>query len=240
MKVVISQSMYFPWVGLLEQIRLADIFVHYDDVRFPRRSFCNRVQVKTANGIKWLTVPLRDRHQGQRIDEALIDDRTDWRSQHRDVLKQAYRKATFRDEMLALVDEVFLKKAQTLADVSRASIMAIASYFQLTNATQFKCSASLGIGGSSSQRLHDLCLTLGAKVYVTGHGASNYLDHDLFERSGIQVHYMKYRMVPYHQLHGEFTPYVTSLDLIANCGRDRSDVICSEAIYWKEFLNGSK
>ena len=29
MKVVISQPMLFPWVGMLEQIMLADVFVHY-------------------------------------------------------------------------------------------------------------------------------------------------------------------------------------------------------------------
>ena len=36
MNVVISQSMYFPWVGMLEQIRLADVFVFYDDVQFSK------------------------------------------------------------------------------------------------------------------------------------------------------------------------------------------------------------
>ena len=63
MNLVISQSMYFPWVGMLEQIRLADVFMHYDDVQLAR-GFYNRVQVKTAQGARWLTVPLRDKHQG--------------------------------------------------------------------------------------------------------------------------------------------------------------------------------
>ena len=31
--VVISQSMLFPWVGTLEQMLLADVFIHYDDVK---------------------------------------------------------------------------------------------------------------------------------------------------------------------------------------------------------------
>lgn len=239
MKIVISQSMYFPWVGLLEQVRLADVFVHYDDVQYAR-GFINRVQVKTASGMKWMTVPLRDFHRGQRIDEVVIDDRTDWRRQHRDTLRQAYFGAPFRDEMLALVDDVFSRDVQTLADVSRESILALARYFGLTEATHFCLSSALGVGGSSSQRLHDLCVVTGAKTYITGHGARNYLDHKLFDQSGIQVNYMNYRMVPYAQLHGEFTPYVTSLDLVANCGRDGGNVICSEAIFWKDFLDGTK
>ncbi len=238
MQIVISQSMYFPWVGLLEQIRLAEIFVHYDDVQLTR-GFYNRVQVKTQQGSRWLTVPLRDRHRGQNIDETLIDDRTDWRSQHRDILRQSYLKAHFRDEMLALVDRVFAESMTTLADVSRSSILALANYFELSNHCQFVDSKELGIGGNSSQRLHDLVKALDGDVYITGHGAKNYLDHELFEKSGIAVQYMKYQCLPYPQLHSEFTPYVTALDLVANCGREGAQVIQSKSINWRKFVNES-
>lgn len=236
MKVVISQSMYFPWVGLLEQIRVADIFVHYDDVQYAR-GFYNRVQIKTANGSKWMTIPLSNLHRGQRIDEVLIDNQTDWRSQHRDVLKQAYMKAPFRDQMLSMVDEVFSKPATTLSDVSRESILALARYFKLDSKTNFMRSSDMKVQGASSQRLHDLCVAYAADIYVTGHGARNYLDHELFERSGIKVEYMEYKMNPYPQLHGDFTPYVSALDLVANCGNEGGSVICSNSIDWKDFVN---
>jgi hypothetical protein len=238
MRVVISQSMYFPWIGLLEQIRLADIFVHYDDVQYTR-GFYNRVQVKTANGIKWLTVPLRDHHRGQRIDEILVDNRVDWRKRHRDILRQAYLKAPFRNQMLALVDEVFDKPLHTLADISKASLLSLARFFGLTEAVQFINSVNLGITGSGSQRILDICCALGAKIYVTGHGARNYLDHDAFEKAGIGVRYMQYRCLPYPQLHGGFTPYVTALDLVANCGAEGKYYIQSETVDWRRFLDES-
>lgn len=236
MKVVISQSMYFPWVGLLEQVGLADIFIHYDDVQYAR-GFYNRVQIKTANGSKWITVPLSNHHRGQLIDEVLIDNQIDWRSQHRDALKQAYMKAPYRDEMLTLVDEVFSKSAISLSDVTRESIHALVRYFKLDTKVQFMSSSDMNIPGASSQRLHDLCVAVAADVYVTGHGARNYLNHDLFDRSGIKVEYMKYNMTPYPQLHGDFMPYVSALDLVANCGREGASVIASNSIYWKDFLN---
>ena len=228
--------MYFPWVGLLEQVRLADIFIHYDDVQYAR-GFYNRVQAKTANGSKWITVPLSNHHRGQRIDEVLIDNQTDWRSQHRDALKQAYMKAPYRDEMLALVDKVFSKSATFLSDVSRESIYALVRYFKLDTKVEFMSSSDMNISGASSQRLHDLCVAVAADVYITGHGARNYLNYDLFERSGIRVEYIKYNMIPYSQLHGEFTPYVSALDLVANCGQEGASVITSNSIYWKDFLN---
>ena len=231
--------MYFPWVGLLEQVRLSDTFIHYDDVQYAR-GFYNRVQIKTTNGIKWLTVPLKDQHRGQHIDEVQVDDRTDWRSQHRDILKQAYRESPYCNEMLALVDEVFSHHHKTLNDVSRNSFLALVNYFNLYEGKKYLDSSAMNIPGASSKRLHDLCLAMGADIYITGHGARNYLDHDLFDRSNIIVEYMRYQMRTYPQLHGKFTPYVTALDLVANCGRDGVQVICSESINWKEFINESK
>jgi hypothetical protein len=74
------------------------------------------------------------------------------------------------------------------------------------------------------------------KEYITGHGASQYLDHALFERERVLVSYMNYRKHPYPQLHGEFTPFVSVLDLIANQGQSGKDCICSGTRNWKDFV----
>ena len=235
-RVVISQSMYFPWVGLLEQIRLAEIFVHYDDVQFSKGSFSNRIQVKTQAKTRWLTIPLRDVQLGQRIDEVALDESRDWRSQHRNILVQAYKKAAFRDDLLSVVDRVFSQPAFSLSDVAKASVGALVNYFNLAAHRLFVDSKNLGIHGSSSQRVLDIVKAVGGNVYITGHGAQHYLDHQFFERSGVSVQYMHYRCIPYPQLHGDFTPYVTALDLVANCGKDGASVIQSEAVDWKRFI----
>ena len=40
--VVISQPMYFPWVGFLSQISMASTIIWLDDVQFSKGSFTNR------------------------------------------------------------------------------------------------------------------------------------------------------------------------------------------------------
>jgi hypothetical protein len=238
MRVVISQSMYFPWVGLLEQIRLADVFVHYDDVQVTR-GFYNRVQVKTASGVRWMTVPLQGHHRGARIDEVLLDDSRDWRGEHRELLRRSFAGAPHAREALELFDQVAARPARTLADVSRASVLALAGYFGLLAGRRFEDAAALGVGGSSSRRLLGIVAALGGTRYLTGHGARNYLDHELFERSGVAVEYMAYRRTPYPQPHGEFTPHVTALDLVARCGRQGLDVIDSPCVGWRRFIHGT-
>lgn len=227
--------MYFPWVGLLEQVRLADVFVHYDDVQFSR-GFYNRVQVKGQRGMSWITIPTKNYHRGQNIDAVQVDNDSGWREQHREVLRQAYLNSPFCSEMLGLVDKVFASGGVTVGEISRASILALVEYFAIGSHCLFLDSKTMQIGGASTQRLLDITSALSGGVYITGHGAKNYLDHKIFKNANIRVEYMDYRRMPYPQLHGEFTPYVTALDLVANCGRDGRKYLVSDTKYWEDFI----
>lgn len=234
--VVISQPMFFPWVGMFEQIRLADVFVHYDDAQFSKGSFTNRVQIKTARGSHWLTVPLRELKLGQRIMDVALDGRQDWRKRHLTLLGQAYEQAPFRDEMLSLVEGVYAKPAATISELAMASMDALRAYYAFPKPAQIVRSSQLGIGGSGSARVLDIVRNLSGSVYITGHGARNYLEHELFERQDVRVEYMDYQKLAYPQLHGEFTPFVSTLDLVANAGREGVSVFVSGTVHWKQFL----
>ena len=237
MIVVISQPMFFPWVGMFEQIRLANVYVHYSDVQFSKGSFVNRVQIKTADGIRWLTVPLEGLTLGQKINEVRISSRGNWRHRHLEMLRQAYDKSFYRDDMLSLVESVYRDENVTIGQLSEATLMAVCRYFGFDKNRRFVEIEDLGIGGSSSRRVLEVVQALGGNVYVTGLGARDYLNHELFENAGINVQYMNYRKTVYPQLHGEFTPFVSVLDLIANAGPDGERVIRSESVYWRDFLN---
>src|SRR5262249_46343852 len=169
-RVVISQPFFFPWVGMFEQVRLADVYVHYDDVQFSKGHFANRVQYKTAAGSAWLTVPLKDLHLGQLIKDVQFDDKKDWRARHLAQLAQAYDKAPYRDEMLALVREVYARPARGVCDVSVESIHAVCHYFGFADPEQFLFSSQMGVPGSSTQRVLETVEKVGGDVYITGHG----------------------------------------------------------------------
>lgn len=237
MIVVISQPMLFPWVGMLEQLRLADTFVDYSDVQFSKGSFVNRVQIKTEAGCKWMTVPLQDFHLGQQIDEVRCSRQVPWRHAHHSMLADAYQGARYRDDMLDLVDSVYRQGFEDIGSLSYASTCVLGQYFGLSSDIAFRRSSELETAGSGSQRVLGIVRELGGTTYVTGHGAVAYLDHELFESAGVRVEYMDYAKIPYPQLHGDFTPFVSALDLVANMGPDGANLIRSDAIYWKEFLN---
>lgn len=239
MRVVISQSMLFPWVGLLEQVRLADIFVHYDDVQFSKGSLVNRVQLKMPEGFRWMTVPLKQIHLGQRIDEVQIQPSSQWKEQHLDLLKRSLDGAPYALDAIKIAEQVYAEEYPHLGALARASLFALARYFGIDVCTQFIDVRALDVSGSSSNRVLDVVKKVQGNVYITGHGAANYLNHAQFENSGVQVEYMDYHLTPYPRSHGQFTPYVSGLDLVAHCGRAGVEYICSETLPWRKFVNES-
>lgn len=236
--IVISQPMYFPWFGLFEQLRLADVYVHYDDVQLAR-GFYSRVQVKTPRGTQMISVPLKNKHRGQKINESAINYEVDWVSHHRAVLINSYRRTKHLDDAISVFDLVTQKEPAVLSDLGRDSIVAIADYLGLTDGCTFRSSSLLGVQGSSSERLLNICKALGAQTYITGHGALKYLDHELFESSHVNVRYMEYSIREYEQVFPPFTPYVTALDIIAHQGRSASDFLNSSTVDWKTALERS-
>lgn len=240
MNIVISQSMLFPWVGMLEQINLADCFVHYDDVQFSKGSLVNRVQIKTVQGMRWMTVPLKNMHLGQHINEVEVAPVSKWRDNLLELLITSFEGAKYANDALEIANHVYSIEYPNIGALARASLMSLVGYFGLGKTRQFIDIKELEIEGSGSGRVLEVVRKLGGINYITGLGALKYLDHDLFETYGISVSYMQYRCCVYPQMYGEFTPYVSGLDLVANCGKEGIRYICSKTIDWRSLINESR
>lgn len=236
MRLVVSQPMFIPWPGLFEQIKLADIYVHYDDVQLPLgRSFMSRVQIKTPKGTQWLSASIDRGRSKSLISETVLSSKSDWRQKHLNLLRQNYHAADHFSLMLDLAESIYALKTDNLAAFNQHTIERLSGWLGLD--TEFRTSSELAIRGAGTQRLIDICRHLGASEYITGHGARHYLDHRAFEDAGIRVSYIDYDLTPYKQLHGEFTPYVTLLDAIANLGDPARDLLTSQVLYWRDFLS---
>lgn len=232
--LVLSQPMFFPWLGMFEQTKLADIHVHYNDVQFSKGSFANRVQIKAPQGTQWLTAPIDRQRSGKLISETLLCAKEKWVGSHIAKLNR-YDEAPHFAEMIAVAKEAYSNPTSVLSDFNVAAYERVAALLGIQ--TTFTDADGLFLHLHSSARVHAICKHFGATRYITGLGARNYLDHELFEKSGIRVEYMDYRKLPYRQLFGEFTPFVSVLDAIANCGSGARDLLVSQSVYWKEFID---
>jgi hypothetical protein len=228
--------MLFPWVGMFEQVALADVFVHYDDVQFSKGSFTNRVQLKTPTGSTWMTVPLANVHLGQLIRDLQADDSTRWRERHLEQLRGSLSGAPFLEPVLQLVAEVYATPGPLVETLIQGIEQVADRLDPSTAATQFVRSSDLSVAGVSGQRVLDIVRYFEGSVYVTGHGARGYLDAGAFEDAGVEVRYMDYACRPYPQMHGDFTPFVTVLDLLANAGPGAGSSLDPRTVDWRSFL----
>jgi hypothetical protein len=216
--VVILQPGYLPWLGFFDQLHRADTFVYYDDVQYDKHGWRNRNRIKTQSGSLWLTVPVRHGGGGgfPRILDVEIDTRTPWARKHITSIRQAYARAPFLGKYLPPLEELLQRKWERLVDLDMACAALMAEWFGLRR--RVERSSALNISGDRSERLVNICRSLGASKYVSGEAAQSYLDVPLFERHGVCVEWQQYVHPVYPQLHTGFISHLSALDLLLNCG----------------------
>lgn len=217
-KVLISQSNYIPWKGYFDAISKADVFVIYDDMQYTRRDWRNRNKIKTQNGVSWLSIPVDVKGKfNQKINETRISD-LGWAAKHWETIRHNYCKAAYFQEVKDFFEPLYLNcKELYLSEVNFRFIKACCDYLEIK--TEFKWSSEFDLKGDKSEKLLNLCLDLKGSTYISGPAAKEYLDLDLFEKSGINLEWMEYSGYPeYPQLHGAFVHHVSILDLLFNTG----------------------
>lgn len=223
-KAAILQSNYIPWKGYFDLIAYVDEFIMYDDVQYTKRDWRNRNQIKTKEGLKWLTIPVdAENHQtnGLRIRDVRIKN-LDFAAKHWDLILQAYSKAPYFSEIAAWLEPLYKDlRTDSLSALNRLFIEAICDYLRID--TKISNSWDYGLDGERTERLVSLCQQTGANIYISGPAAKSYLDESLFTRRNIKVEWFSYEgYLEYPQLHGEFVHNVSILDMLFNCGTHTS------------------
>lgn len=222
MNVVILQPSYIPWRGYFDQIRRADLFIFYDDVQYDKHGWRNRNQIKTAQGKQWLTIPVHSKGvtAGIPIRDVRIDWSKPWAKNHLKALTFAYQKAPYFKEYLPLLAAFYGRQDACLADFTIETSILLSRELGFTSTRFLRSSELPGIDGARTDRLIQILQRVGAKRYISGPSAREYIEPERFDRAGILLEYMEYNYPEYHQLYPPFDPYVTILDLLFMTGSD--------------------
>ena len=187
-------------------------------MQYTRRDWRNRNQIKTRDGLQWLTVPVEVKGKYfQKINETIISD-PDWGKQHWNKIVHNYGKAEFFSQYKDLFEEHYLNNNEKyLSRVNYNFLKVICDFLNIK--TNIRWSGEFELLEDRNERLLDICKKCNATDYYSGPAAKAYMDLSLFERENIKVHWFDYSGYPeYRQLHGEFTHAVSILDLIFNEG----------------------
>jgi hypothetical protein len=225
MQVGIIQSNYLPWRGYFDFIASVDLFIVHDDLQFTKGDWRNRNRIKTAQGLRWLTVPVHYRHTAQLICDTRIDHSKDWPREHLNAIRAHYAGAPFLRDVLTLVEEPLRAGHATIADLNVALLTRMCRYLDIH--TPIRQSRAFNPSGAKTERLLGLLAATGATAYLSGPSARNYLDESQFRAAGIRLEYKAYDYQEYPQLWGPFESAVSIVDPIANCGPRSRDFLRS-------------
>ena len=223
MIITVHQPHYLPWLGYLHRMASADLFILLDHVQFERGNYQNRTQILVHGAPRWLTVPVVQRSQKERICEKLVQNNDAggprwWSQVHFQTLRHAYREAACINVYLRELRAIFEARWECLADMNAAALEFLRGALGIR--TPIVRSSELGVDGAKSGLILNLCREVGADTLLAGLGGSrHYLDAQAFSEAGVGIAYQSFTHPVYPQCGGgTFVPGLSAVDLLFNCG----------------------
>jgi hypothetical protein len=231
-RVTLLQSNYLPWRGYFDFMAKCDEFIIYDSRQYTVNDWRNRNQVKTRDGVRWITVPVITKGRfGQRITDAEVVDHK-WIKSHLATVAAALGKAEFGKQTLEVLDECYelSVKTRSLHEINVGFLEAIHTALglecRLTDDSVYGIDEISDL--SPSAKVAELVQRAGGTRYLTGPRGLDYLDLADFATRGIAVDVLDYSTLgPYPQLFGEFVDHMSVIDLLANAGPKAASYLTS-------------
>jgi WbqC-like protein family len=230
MIVAIHQPHYLPWLGYLHRMAQVDLFILLDHVQFERRNHQNRSQIRVAGEARWLTVPVLQRSQKERIVDKLVDNSEPrpWGTIHFSTLRHAYRQAEHFTSYAEALRSILESRWERLTDLNRAMLDLLRDAFEIR--TPLARSSELGVDGTKSELILNLCRAAGADSLLAGFGGSRrYLDLEAFAAAGVSVKWHEFTHPVYRQCGAQpFIAGLASIDLLFNHGPQSRAILFQE------------
>ncbi|MCD6041494.1 MAG: hypothetical protein K0R40_1097 [Burkholderiales bacterium] len=233
MIVAIHQPHYLPWLGYLHRMAQVDLFVLLDHVQFERRNYQNRTTVRMNGESLWLTVPVMQQSQKERIVDKQVDNRIAgakaWPVAHFLTLRHAYGRAGYFGTYAPALQAIYDRPWQRLVDLNSATLDMLRDAFAIR--TPIVRSSALDVEGAKAELILNICRATGADALLAGMGGSRgYLDVDAFARAGVRVERHEFKHPVYPQSGPQpFIPGLSALDLLFNLGPESRDLLLGEA-----------
>ena len=110
MIITAHQPTYLPWLGLFNKIYYSDCFVLLDTVQYLPQEWMNRNKIKTANGERYLTVPVHTKGYLKKMNKEIkIDNSHDWQRKHLKSIFVSYKNTKYFNNYFPFFEDVYKK-----------------------------------------------------------------------------------------------------------------------------------
>ena len=197
------QPCYLPKLSFFYKMAQADIFVLTDDFQYTTHNSINRTQIKTVNGVAWLTVPVLTKGH--------------WQRKHWRTLSVNYTYSAYFEKYADFLEEIYLsKKWKYLIDLNLELIEFVKRSLNLS--TKIVLSSDLNLKDKGSALLAKMSTALGCTAFLTERDFAIYLDRKPFYEKEVELNFFSFKAPEYYQLFGIFTPGLSIIDVLFNEG----------------------
>jgi hypothetical protein len=220
--VVIHQPDFLSYIGFFHRLLYADLYIVLDDVQFVSgsNSWTNRDKIKNSNGEKWLTLSIDKCPRETKINQVELNSKINWRQKNIDLIVQNYKNSEYFSEIYPYLEALYENNINNLSLFNLESVSMLLRLFDIK--IDIMKSSALIATATKSERLVELLKQVNATHYLSGIGAKNYHKNKPFNDASIEVIWQDFTHPAYPQLYGEFIPYLSSIDLLFNCGIKQS------------------
>lgn len=215
----IHQPQYLPYLGFFHKVAHSDVLVMLDNVQFHRRGLQHRNRIKTSQGWQWLTVPVSS---GSRevLKDVLVSSTEAWQAKHSRALELNYSRAPFFSQLAPGLLGILGRPWRYLAELDVELTRWVMNALGLE--TRVVLASSLGVDGTRSDLLVDICRAVGASAYLSGPGGRQYMDLAAFQEADIDVRWQDFRYPSYQQLFPSagYIPDLSIVDVLFCCGAE--------------------
>lgn len=230
MIITIHQPEHLPWLGFFNKLSKADVFVILDSVPYRKNYFQNRNRIIGSNGEQYIGIPtLNVGHIEGTIatTKIAVQGNAKWKTKYLNTIKMSYSKHPYFFDVFPMLEQAILMDTEYLSDINIAIFTSFAKSMGFS--PKYIKSSELSVSGSKSDLILNICKELSTDIYIAGPSGRDYLKLESFKDAGIKVVFNDFHHPVYPQKKTkEFIPYLSTLDLLMNCGFEESKRIIVE------------
>lgn len=213
MRLAIMQPYFLPYVGYFQLISAVDVFLVYDNIKYTKKGWINRNRFLQNGADAIFSLPLRkDSDSLDVVERELAGDFN--RNKLLNQFRGAYSRAPYFGETFPLIEHIVGYGDTNLFRFLHHSIVKTSEHLGI--ATEIRISSDIPIdhGLTNKDKVLALCQAVGADTYINAIGGMALYATDEFRGRGIELKFIRSKLLEYPQFANEFIPWLSIIDVL--------------------------
>lgn len=232
------QPYFFPYVGYFQLISEVDKYILYDNLNYIKEGWVNKNRIMVAGQKEtYISVPIDKKSSFKKIKDIEIDNSKPWKRKMLNAIFLNYKKAPYFDELFPTLEDIFQGEFRYLKDLNVTSIHQICrllnidqnletagdKYYAVEQIIDQKAQAvSSHKIEPKALRILEICAIENADTFINAIGGTQLYSKELFLSHNIDLKFLETLDHCYPQSSKGFTPNLSIIDVIMNCGLEHT------------------